>query len=123
MKKTNSIHFILAMLAVFAVLGIMFYSIFGGSKKRDIIGTWIIDTNHIESGFQCGKGGIAASIRNSTTQYNNWIISQHRLILKGKRFKDGRVTDINDTLTIKRLNSKNLTIVFDSTEMHYRKIR
>lgn len=123
MRKTNAIHSLWTILAVIVVLGLLAYSILGDNKSRDIIGTWVIDTGTSESGFECGRHGMAATIRNSTTQYSNWEISHHQLILKGKRFKDRHIYDISDTLAIKQLNSKNLTVLFDGEEHQYRKIR
>ena len=104
--------------AVILALAVAVYSIFG-----DIIGTWVVDTNEVESGFQCGKHGIAASIKNSTKQYNTWELRKGKLIMKGKLFSEGRVNDFNDTLLILNLNSEKLTVKQDDKTTRYHKIR
>ena len=123
MKKTKFIHSFWAIIAIGILIGITAYSIFGGRKSRDIIGTWVTDTNGIESGFQCSSSGIAASIRNSTTQYSKWRISHNNLILQGKRFENRRVHEISDTLTITKLNPKNLVVTYNNQQTSYKKIR
>lgn len=123
MAKRNGIHPILTILAILAIVGIVCYAIFGDNKKRDILGTWVTDTCQVESGFQCGKQGIAASINNSTKQYNSWEINRSNLIIKGKLFKDRRVSDVSDTMTIKRLNSKTLVVKQNGKTVEYKRIR
>ncbi|MBQ1409401.1 MAG: hypothetical protein IIY87_06555 [Bacteroidales bacterium] len=109
--------------AVILALAVAVYSIFGDRKQYDIIGTWVVDTNEVESGFQCGKHGIAASIKNSTKQYNTWELRKGKLIMKGKLFSEGRVNDFNDTLLILNLNSEKLTVKQDDKTTRYHKIR
>ena len=123
MAKKNGIHPILMFLAVALLLGIAAYTLFGNSKKRDIIGTWVTDTSHVESGFQCGAAGIAASINNSTYQYNTWELSRNNLILNGKEFRDRNVYPFSDTLKIKKLSSKTLVVEQNSKTTRYKKIR
>lgn len=122
-NKKNGIHPILTIAAIVAVTAMLAYSIWGGRKERDIIGTWVTDTSGTESGFQCGRHGIAASINNSTCQYNNWKISKSLLILSGKEFKDNRVNPFSDTMAIKKLNSKQLIVDYHGRGHSYRKIR
>lgn len=123
MAKRNGIHPILTILAVAALLGILAYALFSGRKQRDILGTWVTDTCKVESGFQCGTMGIAATINNATYQYNNWELSHGNLILSGKQFKDRRVYEFSDTLKIKRLTSKSLVVEQNGKTTNYKKIR
>ena len=123
MKKHNGIHPILTVLAILLVLALLVYALFGGNRKRDIIGTWVTDTNGIETGFQCGNNGIAATINNSTYQYNSWEMHRSKLILKGKDFRDERILDFSDTLEIKHLSSNQLTVQQYGHTTEYHKIR
>lgn len=123
MKKRNPIHLLLTIAAVLVLVGLAVYSIFGGRTKRDIIGVWVCDSAGVASGFQCATDGMAASVHNSATQYNNWEISRRNLILHGKRFANRRVFDISDTLTIKKISSKSLTAERNGETKTYRKIR
>ncbi len=52
MAKRNGIHLTTTILAILAIAAIVAYAIFGGSKKREVVGTWVTDTCAIESGFQ-----------------------------------------------------------------------
>ena len=119
-KKLNPIAVTAAVILALAVAA---YAIFGDRKQYDIIGTWVVDTNEVESGFQCGKHGIAASIKNSTKQYNTWELRRGKLIMKGKLFSDGRVNVFCDTLQILNLNSEKLTVKQDDKTTRYHKIR
>ena len=110
-------------LAVILALAVAAYAIFGDRREYDIIGTWVVDTCEVQSGFQCGKHGIAASIKNSTTQYNSWEMNKGNLILKGKLFSGGRVKDFCDTLQIISLNSGQMTVREDGNITKYHKIR
>ena len=123
MAKRNGIHPILTAGAIIALLAILFNALFGGSHKRDIIGTWVTDSAGIETGFQCGNQGIAATINNATYQYNSWKLNRDRLILKGKEFRDRRVYEFSDTLNIKHLNAKQLIVEHNGTTTKYHKIR
>jgi hypothetical protein len=123
MKKRNGIHPILTILAILLVLVILIYVLFGGNRKRDIIGTWVTDTAGIETGFQCGSHGLAASINNPTYQYNGWELRRNNLILRGKEFKDSRVYEFSDTLKIIHLSSKQLTAKENGCTTEYHKIR
>ena len=120
MKK---IHFSLFILAIACIIAFALIAILGGNKKSDLLGTWVTDTCAIQSGFQCGTQGLAASINNSTQQYNSWELHKDKLILKGKQFKDRRVYDLSDTLTIKKLSPQNLTIEQNGKTVQYKKIR
>lgn len=122
-KKRNIKHITFAILAVLAILCLLIYSIIGGSKRREITGTWVTDTSEVESGFQCGTQGIAASINNSTKQYNKWEMKSGKLILTGKEFRDRKVFDFSDTMAIIRLNSDQLTLEKDGKRCNYKKIR
>lgn len=123
MAKRNGIHLTTTILAILAIAAIVAYAIFGGSKKREIVGTWVTDTCAIESGFQCGTRGIAASINYATRQYNSWEIHNNDLILKGKLFNNRRVTDIADTMAIKKLSSKTLVVEQNGKTVQYKRIR
>ncbi|MBP5190798.1 MAG: hypothetical protein J6031_07790 [Bacteroidales bacterium] len=123
MKKKNGIHPIITVVAVLLVVAILLYALFGGNRKRDIIGTWVTDTAGIETGFQCGNHGIAATINNATYQYNRWELRRHSLILKGKEFRDRRVYDFSDTLLVKHLSSKQLVVEQQGRTTEYHKIR
>ncbi len=123
MKKKNPAHLLLAIAAILVLVGLAVYSIFGGRTRRDIIGVWVCDSAGVTTGFQCAGDGMAASVHNSTTQYNNWEISHHNLILIGKRFEERRVHDIADTLTIKHISSKSLTTEHNGKTTNYIKIR
>lgn len=122
-KKKKKLNPIAVTLAVILTLGVAAYAIFGDRKQYDIIGTWVVDTNDVESGFQCGKHGIAASIKNSTKQYNSWELNKGKLIMKGKLFSDGHVNEFCDTLHIVRLNSERLTVTENDQKTYYHKIR
>lgn len=122
-KKKKKLNPIAVALAVILALAVGAYSLFGDRKQYDIIGTWVVDTNEVESGFQCGKQGIAASIKNSTKQYNTWELNKGKLILEGKLFSNGRVHDFSDTLKIISLNSENMTVSEGDKKIHYHKIR
>lgn len=121
MSRRITIHPFLALAAIIAIIAMLAYSIFGGHQRRDILGTWTPANDPTAPGFQCGKQGLAASVRNSTVQYTNWELSKKRLLLTGKRFDNGRVYSITDTLLIKRLNSSALSVSFKGKTMHYKK--
>ncbi len=123
LKNFRSIHTILAIGVILLIICIMLNAIFGGVKRRDILGTWVTDTCEVQSGFQCGKQGIAASVKDATTQYNNWELRNGSLILSGKRFENRRVHPFSDTLTIKSLNSNRLVIQQEGHTVQYKKIR
>lgn len=125
MKKVrhNGIHPILAAAAILLVLGILANSLFSGNRQRDIIGTWVTNADGVETGFQCGTHGIAASVNNATYQYNTWVLSHSKLILGGKEFLDRQVYEFSDTLKVKKLTSKQLVVEQDGTTTTYHKIR
>lgn len=123
MKRINGIHPLVAVSAIVLVIAMTAYAIFGDSRKRNIIGAWVTDTNGRESGFQCGNHGIAATIDNATYQYNSWELRRDQLILKGKEFKDRRVYGFSDTLQIKHLTSKQLVVEHNGRTTEYKKIR
>ena len=122
-KKRKKLNPIAVTLAVILALAVGAYSLFGDRRQYDIIGSWVVDTNQVKSGFQCGKHGIAASIKNSTKQYNSWELNKGYLILNGKLFADGHVNDFCDTLRIITLDSEKLTVKEGQTTTHYHKIR
>ena len=122
-NKKKKLNPIAVASAVILALAVGAYSLFGDRKQYDIIGTWVVDTNEVESGFQCGKHGIAASIKNSTKQYNSWELNKGKLILRGKLFANDRVHDFCDTLHIVTLNSEKLTVSESDETTHYHKIR
>ena len=121
MAKHNGIHPILTAAAIIAVLALLVYLIFGGSRQRDIIGTWVTDTANAESGFRCGNKGFASTINNTTYQYNTWKLHQNNLILNGKEFRDKRVFEFSDTLKIKKLTSKTLVVEHNGQTTQYKK--
>lgn len=123
MAKKNSIHPVVTILSIVVALALLAYILFGGVRKRDISGTWIADTSAIRSGFQCGTHGIAASVNNSTCQYNSWELSGNKMILRGKLFQDRRVYDFSDTLHIKKLTSTVLVVEEDGRTTSYHKVR
>ncbi|MBQ6238174.1 MAG: hypothetical protein IJK07_08150 [Bacteroidales bacterium] len=123
MKRRNGIHPILTIAAIMLLLAILLNVLFGGNRKRDIIGTWVTDSAGIETGFQCGNQGIAATINKATYQYNSWELRRNQLILKGKEFRDRRVYDFCDTLVIRRINSKQLSVTHNGQNIEYHKIR
>lgn len=123
MRKNNATHITLMLLAIAAALGLLAYSIFGDRGRRDIIGTWVVERDGVETGFQCAANGIAASIYMPTRQYSNWEMNRKRLVLKGKLFEGRRVYDIADTLPVRRLTSKTLFVETDSGTVQYKKIR
>ena len=109
--------------AVVLALAIGDYALFGERKQYDILGTWVVDTNELQSGFQCGKHGIAASIKNSTKQYNSWELKKGKLIMKGKLFSNDHVHDFCDTLQIISLNSQQMTVSQNNKTTRYNKIK
>lgn len=119
-KKLNPIA---VTAAVVLALAIGAYALFGERKQYDILGTWVVDTNEVQSGFQCGKHGLAASIKNSTKQYNSWELNKGKLIMKGKLFSNDHVNDFCDTLKIITLNAQQMTVKQDNRTTHYHKIR
>ena len=121
--KKNKPHILLTLSAILLVLGFLAYTLFGSSKRRDIVGTWVTDTAGTECGFQCGTQGIAASIADDSTQYNNWELHRGKLILKGKRFENRRVNAFSDTLKIIKLNQKTLVTVYNGDTIAYHKTR
>ena len=120
-RKRNGIHPVMTIVAIAAVLAILAYTVFGNSRQRDIIGTWVTGPAGQECGFRCGVHGIAASINVTTRQYNSWRLSRNCLILDGKTFEGKRVFDISDTLKIKKLTSKMLTVEQEGETLNYRK--
>lgn len=108
-------------MALIVVLAV--FTIFGTRHRRELVGTWVVDTAGIEQGFQCGKDGLAASINNKHKQYSSWSASRNRLILNGKLFEDYRVYDFSDTLTIVKLNKGSLTVEENGHRTEYRKTR
>ena len=122
-KKLRSIHTLITVGVLLLIVAILVYVLFGGPKRRDILGTWVTDTCDVASGFQCGKQGIAASVKDATTQYNNWELRGGNLILSGKRFENRRVYPFSDTLHIKVLNSNRLVTVQEGRTVQYKKIR
>ena len=116
-------HTVLTILSIAVLLGLLVYAIIGNTKNRDIIGTWVTDTAGIETGFQCGFNGIAASINNDTCQYNLWETSRNKLILKGKRFVDNNVYDFSDTMEIVSIDDSELSLKRNGKVVHYLKSR
>ena len=121
MARHNGIHPIVTAAAIVAVLALLAYIVFGGSRQRDIVGTWVTDTSTVESGFRCGTKGIASTINNTTYQYNTWKLHHNNLILSGKEFRDKQVLDFSDTLKIKKLTSKALVVEHNGQTTHYKK--
>lgn len=122
-KIKRKINPIAVTLAVILAVAVGVYALFGDRKQYDIIGSWVVDTSEVESGFQCGKQGIAASIKNSTTQYNSWELRKGNLIMKGKLFNDGHINDFCDTLRIIELDSEKMTIKQNDRITRYHKIK
>ena len=123
MAKKSSIHPVVTILSVAVALALLAYILFGWSRKRDIVGAWVADTSAVGSGFQCGTQGIAASVNNSTYQYNSWELSGNKMIMRGKLFQDRRVRDFCDTLLIKKLSSSVLVVEQDGRTTSYHKVR
>lgn len=120
-------HFSLSPFATFAAiaaaLAILAFVIFGGNTKRDIQGAWVTDSAGIISGFQCSRQGLAATINNSKRQYTSWKIHKNNLILNGKLFSDGTVSEFFDTLRIKSLTPTDLITSHNGKTVHYKKTR
>ncbi len=123
MDKKNRKHLLLALAIIVITLGVTAYVLLSGRQKREIVGTWVVDTAGVEQGFQCGADGIAASIYDPWHQYSSWTISGNKLILEGKIFDEHGVYNTTDTLKIKQLNSSSLTIEQNGKETRYKKIR
>lgn len=123
MSKENRKHTIIGVGAILIVVALLLYIITGHSKKREIKGTWIADTTNVETGFQCGDDGLAASIGNPTCQYNSWELHKGNLILKGKLFHDYHVEEIADTFRIISLSQSQLTVNHNGTVTRYVKTR
>ncbi len=120
-RRRNGIHPVVTVAAIVAVLAILAHTVLGSSRRRDIVGTWVTGPAGVESGFRCGVHGIAASVNVTTRQYNNWRLSHNCLILDGKTFEGKRVFDVSDTLRIKKLTSKLLTVEQEGETRSYRK--
>lgn len=123
MSKQNRKHTIIGVGAILIVVALLIYIIIGHSTKREIKGTWIADTTSVETGFQCGNDGLAASIGNPTCQYNSWELHKGNLILKGKLFHNYHVEEIADTLKIINLSQKQLTVNHNGKVTRYVKTR
>lgn len=121
MRKNNVKHTVVLAVVILLALGLAAYAIFGGRTRRDIIGAWTTTAGGVKQGFHCGTSGIAASIRIDTLQYDSWTLHGKTLILKGTLFSKRKVTDIADTLHIKKINSKELVIEKDGRTIKYHK--
>ncbi|MBP5548601.1 MAG: hypothetical protein J6X58_06915 [Bacteroidales bacterium] len=121
--KRNLFHPLFLTVAIIAVLALGAYALWDGNKHSDLLGSWVTTVDGMETGFQCGKQGIAASINNSTRQYNSWKLHKKNLLLKGKLFSDGVITDFCDTLKINKLNSKSLNVTQHGETISFHKIR
>lgn len=121
MRKINVKHTVVVIAAILLALGMAVYAILGGRTRRDIIGAWITTTDGKTHGFQCGTGGIAASIYNDTLQYDSWSLHGKKLILNGTLFSNRKVCDITDTLLIQKISSKDLTVKTKGKTVKYHK--
>lgn len=119
-KRISPLSIIVVLLLL---AGLALYHIFGNSNQRNILGCWTVEQSGTESGFQCGKEGLAASINNPTKQYNKWKISKGMLILEGKLFDDYRIIQFSDSLHIKHLNKEILLVEQNGTTTKYHKTR
>lgn len=93
-------------------------------QKVHIVGDWVVPAKDMSraEGFSLGKGGIAASINNSTEQYAQWSLKKRRLVLEGKRFEDGYVHEFSDTMQVKKLTEKSLVLQHDSVVVKMRRL-
>ena len=117
------IHSAAVVMVLIVAAALTVYMVRGRVNEKDIIGTWVADDGEDQSGFRCGKQGIAATINNATRQYSSWETSRGRLILHGKQFDGNNIYDISDTIQIKRLNSSTLVGSCDGKQLSYKKIR
>lgn len=126
-NKNNIKHTIITVILIGAVAWALIFLLTRGRTGKLILGTWVVDTAGVESGFQCGKDGIAASVNDKKHQYSSWELDGDNLILKGKLFvrndNEYRVHSMADTLTIKDLAKEELTVEHHGNTIKYRKTR
>ena len=95
---------------------------FGCSDGNDVyLGTWrrIPAGDSLYRGFTLGTHGIAASMNETTTQYNSWHHKGDRLLLSGQRFTDTTVLPFTDTLIVKKITADSLVVASKGEILHF----
>ena len=123
MKSLSLKTLLVSIAAILALVAMTANVVSFNTKKRDIHGSWVSDTEGNITGFQCGKGGIAATLNNDTLQYSSWQLHKGYLILNGKTFSDGKVTGVSDTFRIVSLTPTDLVATLHSNTIYYKKTR
>lgn len=114
MTLHNKIGFVFVAMALFAVCGC--------SDGNDVyLGTWrrIPEGDSLYRGFTLGTNGIAASMNETTTQYNGWHHKGDRLLLSGQRFTDTTVVPFTDTLIVKKITADSLVVSSKGEILHF----
>lgn len=80
--------------------------------SSEIAGTWkrIEPGDSLYRGFTLGGNGIAASLNQTTTQYNAWHRKRDTLWLSGIHFADTAAIPFTDTLLVKKITDDSLVI-------------
>ena len=79
----------------------------------NIKGKWVLPIQGAEDshwGFELKEDSNAVSINTSTLQYQKWSLKKDTLILFGQSIGIGQTIEFSDTLIVKKINSKILTL-------------
>lgn len=88
-------------------------------KKEIILGDWLAADSVPKQGFSLGQNGIAASIGKPEKQYLKWNLRKNNLILKGKYYEKGLVTEFCDTLTITAFEPEQMVVWHREHKLRY----
>lgn len=89
-----------------------------------IEGKWVEPIPGMENqvqGINLEKDGKASSINMATLQYEKWGKKDDKLILSGKSIGNGQTITFSDTLNIKELTDKELTLTKGNLTINYKK--
>ena len=95
------------------ICGFMTVISFTACDGNGIEGEWVELVPGIENqvqGINLEKGGKASSINMATLQYESWNKKDNKPILSGKSIGNHETISFSDTLIIKKLTKKELTL-------------